>query len=166
MTEQLRPCPFCGGDDVGIEHIGGEDWAAIVVQCRGCQAQGGMGWMERETGETYDEMISRITDEANVSWETRADDARISALMQTIERQNHQAAQAIVRTRKVQDEMVERLKAQADEIEELREALEALFVAAISAPPFGRMRDKVKWQDAMHKARAAIAGDSTKEKTK
>lgn len=61
MTEELKPCPFCGGRDLAVEWIEladrGEKRLEHAVQCRGCGADGPSG---------------RTREEAASLWNTRA----------------------------------------------------------------------------------------------
>lgn len=36
MSEELKPCPFCGGNDLHIESFSG--WGADVIICYDCLA--------------------------------------------------------------------------------------------------------------------------------
>lgn len=58
---KLKPCPFCGGNEIIIRQI---EYAGITtprffVQCRHCFAQTGMGWTTKKG--------------AIVAWNMRAD---------------------------------------------------------------------------------------------
>ena len=77
MSEELKPCPFCGGTDIAIsvDENQGNKWGSAV--CYSCSAVG----PEVRTGyETYPEASWRA--EAAAEWNRRASpvDARREAL--------------------------------------------------------------------------------------
>lgn len=76
MTEKLKPCPFCGSDDVVVE----ETYASGYVRCRGCGAEGGFRYSHEEAAAAWnsrtnakklvarinvsDEQVRRMVDDA------------------------------------------------------------------------------------------------------
>ena len=43
MTDKLKPCPFCGGEDVDLlENIEIQGVKVCFVNCKSCQANGTM----------------------------------------------------------------------------------------------------------------------------
>ena len=39
-TDELKPCPFCGGDDIYAD-VGiyiGKEWLSVTIKCRDCGA--------------------------------------------------------------------------------------------------------------------------------
>ncbi len=74
----LKPCPFCGGDKIWVagptckasDPYNPLDRLYPITQCRGCHAE--------VPGKNEDYSYNQRT--AVSAWNTRADDARISAL--------------------------------------------------------------------------------------
>lgn len=56
MSDELNPCPFCGGDDLGT---GGDD-KFVGVWCRSCQATGPNHYGRHEWN-TRADTIDRLT---------------------------------------------------------------------------------------------------------
>lgn len=48
MADDLKPCPFCGGDAERIEFIGGENEGRDVISCTQCQASSRVGFYNEE----------------------------------------------------------------------------------------------------------------------
>lgn len=50
----LKPCPFCGGDDLELaqEDMGPDGWT-FVIECHDCFARGPDGWRRKEAEEAW-----------------------------------------------------------------------------------------------------------------
>ena len=66
--EELKPCPFCGSDDVVVE----ETDTSGYVRCRGCGAEGGLRYSH---------------DEAAAAWNSRADAKKLVARLSVSDEQ-------------------------------------------------------------------------------
>ena len=59
--DKLKPCPFCGGNEITIRQI---EYAGIIeprfyAQCRNCFAQTGPGWItEKGAVEAWNRRVS------------------------------------------------------------------------------------------------------------
>ncbi|PHM33312.1 Lar family restriction alleviation protein [Xenorhabdus innexi] len=59
MANELKPCPFCGSDNVGTEHhydFADKDYEAWV-NCYNCDASGSHACWFDDVGEAYTEAI-------------------------------------------------------------------------------------------------------------
>lgn len=68
MTEKLKPCPFCGSDDVVLD----ETYMHSYAQCRVCRAEGGL----RDSH-----------DEAAAAWNSRTDAKKLVARLSVSDEQ-------------------------------------------------------------------------------
>jgi Lar family restriction alleviation protein len=68
---ELKPCPFCGGENVGIYAFN------IVVdarvECRDCGASSGEHNAEHVDGESHEEYEARCVELAVTAWNRRAE---------------------------------------------------------------------------------------------
>ena len=74
-TPKLKPCPFCGGTEIG--HGYGRDW--LVRSCMTCAAEGPIAYGSPEHDKTWTE--------ADAAWNTRAEvsQAAVEALEAKLE---------------------------------------------------------------------------------
>lgn len=70
-TEQLKPCPFCGGVNLEVRRGGCDDEVAYIF-CKGCEAGGPSSMPRDDRGSSADQWNVRynaeLTDEEKQSW--------------------------------------------------------------------------------------------------
>ena len=68
MSEEMKPCPFCGGEAEML--IGMHHFSDAKVSCKNCSAESGL-FDESEGFERSDELAGRNADAAAKAWNTR-----------------------------------------------------------------------------------------------
>lgn len=76
MSGKLKPCPFCGNDDVHTSTTGGSDERcgynfAAVIRCKKCGCEKSVGSNHDKNGWCTDS-IEKVTARAITGWNTRA----------------------------------------------------------------------------------------------
>ena len=77
MSEELKPCPFCGGEGkikaASKEHIGFTIWC----ECKNCHAQTSGYCPDMKKEDTVIENIDSCRNKAVEAWNRRANDGKI-----------------------------------------------------------------------------------------
>lgn len=70
MTDQLKPCPFCG--HVGLDFKEGSTFRWLVAECAGCGASRGETRIQTMGQGTKEEWMAAAQEDAIRDWNRRA----------------------------------------------------------------------------------------------
>jgi hypothetical protein len=130
MSEELKPCPFCGGAPKTSHRAcsAGEDGKFIAFTACYC---GGYSARAHQygVGETVPDAIRQVS----AKWNTRADNATIAELRAEVERLRKQEASAAIEMLAAHNQFTKQLedgvRAIVDDRDKLRKALAGMLFA-------------------------------------